>query len=170
MFTLRFKPSAINHWAARNTDQTYKAFEQEIAPNARSRGYLTQAEFLSLCEWKSPRSRQRCRANTPGLVEEATRFAFQSTHERLRIGSLLSLDGVSWPTASVLLHFCSGDPYPILDFRALWSLRTPQPSAYNFDFWWRYVQCCRELAERNRVSMRTLDLALWQYSKERQPL
>lgn len=170
MFTLRFKPAAIRYWAARNADDTYTLFQNDIGPGARSRGYLTRDEFLKLCEWKSPRSRQRCLSNASELIEEATRVALSSKQDRLRIGALLVLDGVSWPTASVILHFCCDDPYPILDFRALWSLKTPQPSAYNFDFWWRYVQCCRGLAARNDVSLRTLDLALWQYSKERQPL
>ncbi len=32
------------------------------------------------------------------------------------------LDGVEWPTASTILHFCGARPYPILDYRALWSL------------------------------------------------
>jgi hypothetical protein len=29
------------------------------------------------------------------------------------------LNGVRWPTASAILHFCHADPYPVLDVRAL---------------------------------------------------
>ena len=78
------------------------------------------------------------------------------------------LDGVNWPTASVLLHFGARDPYPILDFRALWSLQVSVPKQYGFEFWWAYSECCRVLAKKHKVSMRTLDRALWQYSKEKQ--
>lgn len=78
------------------------------------------------------------------------------------------LDGVSWPVASVLLHFGSCDRYPILDFRALWSLRIKVPKQYDFGFWWAYTLYCRSLADEHNVSMRTLDRALWQYSKEKQ--
>jgi hypothetical protein len=74
---------------------------------------------------------------------------------------------VSWPTASVLLHFGRADPYPILDFRALQSLGVEQPSQYTFDFWWAYVQACRRLADKHGVDMRTFDRALWQWSAER---
>ena len=37
------------------------------------------------------------------------------SEERLRIGVLLPLDGIDWPTASVLLHLAHRDRYPILD-------------------------------------------------------
>jgi hypothetical protein len=72
--------------------------------------------------------------------------------------------------ASVILHWCHADRYPIIDYRALWSLSVEQqPAFYTFDFWWSYVVCCRQLAEEAGVDMRTLDRALWQYSKENQP-
>jgi hypothetical protein len=34
------------------------------------------------------------------------------------------------------------------------------PNQYNFDFWWAYVRFCREIADMNRIDMRTLDRAL----------
>jgi hypothetical protein len=129
---------------------------------------MTLDEFQAMCAWKSPRSKPLCAANSSSLVREVTTVALAAKSEELRIGTLLLLHGVSWPTASVVLHFCSSEPYPILDFRALWTLQTKQPSAYSFRFWWSYVEACRSIAQRNRVSMRTLDRALWQYSKERQ--
>lgn len=87
---------------------------------------------------------------------------------RARIEALNLLDGVAWPTASVILHLFHSDPYPILDYRALWSLSLEQPTQYNFPFWWGYVEFCRGIAESANVDMRTLDKALWQYSKENQ--
>jgi hypothetical protein len=76
---------------------------------------------------------------------------------------------VAFPTASVLLHFAHRDRFPILDFRALWSLGIDEPpTAYTFEFWSAYTRECRSLAEAAEVSMRTLDRALWQYSKEQQ--
>lgn len=60
------------------------------------------------------------------------------------------------------------DLYPILDYRALWSLGIDPPPAYDFPFWRAYTLACRELAAGAGVSMRDLDRALWQYSKENQ--
>jgi hypothetical protein len=81
---------------------------------------------------------------------------------------LTLLDGVGWPTASVILHFYHSDPYPILDIRALWAVGADLTHKYDFEFWMEYVQFCRTTATQVGVDMRTLDRALWQYSKENQ--
>jgi hypothetical protein len=61
-------------------------------------------------------------------VAEITRFAFTTECERARVESLTLLDGVSWPTATVILHLFHSDPYPILDFRSLWSVSINKPT------------------------------------------
>jgi hypothetical protein len=40
-------------------------------------------------------------------------------------------------------------------------------SVYPVSFWLRYLETCRALATEHGVSLRTLDKALWQHSKER---
>jgi hypothetical protein len=81
---------------------------------------------------------------------------------------LRRLHGVEWPTASTLLHFCDVRLYPILDYRALWSLGYSHPPHYKMAFWLSYVAYVRELARRSGQPIRTVDRALWQYSKARQ--
>jgi hypothetical protein len=117
---------------------------------------------------EGPRSAGHVEDNPEEYVKEITEFAFRATTERARIKVLTSLDGVRWPTASVILHFCHRAAYPIMDFRALWSVSLPVPAQYSFTFWWPYVQFCRELSKRTGLDMGTLDRALWQYSKENQ--
>ena len=81
---------------------------------------------------------------------------------------LLLLNGVRLPTALVILHYCHADPYPILDIRALWSLGVDANAvSYSFEFWNEYTQYCRKLANEANVTMRELDRASWQYSKEK---
>ena len=121
-----------------------------------------------MAEWKTPRSRPRCEANDADYVEEVTRAAFGSKNERFKIDALRLLSGVEWPTASVLLHFCDEGRYPILDVRALWSLGIRKAPSYGFAFWREYTNFLRGVSSDATVSMRTLDRALWQYSKERQ--
>ena len=84
-----------------------------------------------------------------------------------RIESLTILDGVGWPTASCIFHFFHRDDYPILDVRALESLSVEMAKPITFEFWWRYVEYCRKLAQKAGTDMRTLDRALWQWSKEK---
>lgn len=167
-FKLRFSPTKIDYWASRYSYPGDDAIEL-LGQRIRSRGYLRRDEFLRLCNWKSPRTQPRCEENTAKLIESVTRVAMRERNEELRIKVLTLLRGVSWPTASVVLHFGSRQRYPILDFRALWSVRVQVPSAYGFELWWPYVRFTRTLARTHGVSMRTLDRALWQYSKENQP-
>jgi hypothetical protein len=81
--------------------------------------------------------------------------------------ALLSLEGVGVPTASALLHFGFPSDYPILDVRALESLGQPTTrTTYSVTYWLRYLAACRGLAAEHRVTLRTLDKALWQHSSE----
>jgi len=165
---LRFESERIHEWASR-----YKYEDDlpiiEIGRRARQAGEFSYQDFLVVCEWKTPRTRSRCRKNNPEEISEVTRISLSTAIERLRIEVLQCLHGVGWPTASVLFHFAHNDPYPILDVRALWSLGFEKPVFYSFRFWWQYVQTCRDIAHQQGVDMRTLDRALWQYSKENQP-
>src|SRR5215469_13115924 len=96
--------------------------------------------------------------------ENSPASPFSAKTEEARIGCLLALNGVYYPVVSVLLHFAFPDEYPILDFRAMWSLGMEERNDYSFNFWIDYCTRLRELAKEYGVDMRTLDKALWQYS------
>ena len=165
-FELRFPPEEIEPLAAR-FGYSEDAACQAAGAAARARGHSTREEFLTVCEWKTSRSRPKTGRNDAAAVERATRRALGSSDERERMEALLVLEGVGVPSASTLLHFAFPAEYPILDVRALDSLGHKPRSVYPVDYWLRYLQACRELARRHGVSIRTLDKALWQYSKER---
>jgi len=163
--SVRELKSLVKHYPADYDDE----IERVLVPQVRGRGYFTKHEFEQICYWKTPRSRSKVASNSAQYIECVTRTALTTDSEQLRVEVLTLLNGVSWPTASVILHFCHQDPYPILDVRALWSLGVDAGQViYNFDLWWGYTQVCRQLAKRAGLSMRELDRALWQYSKENQ--
>lgn len=116
-FQLRFPANNIPHWASRYEYPGEDRIANIIAPRARTRGHLTRSEFLEVCEWKTKRSKSRCAKNSAERVREATSLALSTIDDRAKIGILRLLDGVDWPTASVILHFCDPLPYPILDYR-----------------------------------------------------
>ena len=167
-FTLRFPVSEIQHWASQYSYPGEDLIVEKLGPAARARGYLLRSEFLHLCRWKTPRSQPRCAANSSSSVREATTIALATEDERAKMYILRTLSGVEWPTASVILHFCDKRPYPIVDYRALWSLGHVKPPPYSSDFWMDYTAFCRDLALSTGHDMRTIDRALWQYSKEHQ--
>ena len=169
VFKLRFRENQLERWATTYDYAGESRIVDELAPVARARGYLVRDEFVELARWKSPRPKQLIERNDADLVEKVTRAALSSDREEIRIGLLQILNGVSWPMASVILHFCSTDDYPILDFRALWTLGYSRPPVYGFPFWWDYTTFVRALKQRSGLDMRTIDRALWAYSAAKQP-
>jgi hypothetical protein len=165
-FELQFPPAEIGALAARfGPDDDTRLLT--IGASVRARGYYTRTEFIEVCAWKTPRSRPRIAANTRPSIVSRTRRALSASEEALRIGHLLELHGVGVPTASTLLYFAFPSDYPILDVRALESLGVRSRSTYPIGFWLQYLDTCRALARTHGVSIRTLDKALWQHSKER---
>ncbi len=169
MFNLRFEKHDIDFWASRYEYPQEEYISNAVAPRIKKAEYISKEDFLAICDWKTSRTRKHVEKNPVDFIQEVTRVAFSTPNERLRIEILTLLKGVSWPTASVILHFCHAEPYPIIDFRALWSLGVEADSSkYDFDLWWDYTCFCRNIAADTGVSMRTLDKALWQFSKENQ--
>ena len=164
-FRLQFPLGDIATLAARyDFDQ-----DDEVAASGASaceRGYYTKSELVRICEWKTMRSRSRVARNTAGFVEGITRVSFATEDESERMAALCALHGVNLPTASVLLHFAFPDRYPIIDWRALESLGQPRQPTYTIEYWRAYLDVCRKLAAQAEVTMRVLDKALWQYSRE----
>jgi hypothetical protein len=165
-FELQFPCSEVEPLAARFPELDESRL-QTIGAAVRARGHYTREEFIEVCAWKTPRSRPRIMSNAQTTVAQATRAALTSRDEAARMLALLELDGVGVPTASTLLYVAFPADYPILDVRALESLGVRARSTYPLSFWLAYLAACRELAARCGVSLRTLDKALWEYSKER---
>ena len=165
---LRFRGNRIQEIESRYDYSISEVELLKLRPKVQNRGYVSKEELQKIAYWKAPRSSGHVRSNSVEYVQEITALALKAGNERSRIEILTLLDGVSWPTASVILHFCHSDLYPIIDFRSLWSVSLEVPSQYGFELWWCYADFCRKIAQINNVDMRTLDRALWQYSKENQ--
>jgi hypothetical protein len=167
LFRLQFDPAEIPALAARFSYEDDAAVVAAGAAAGR-RGHYDAEEFVTVCAWKTPRSRPLVAANSASEIARATRHALAAgAGERERMEALLELRGVGVPTGSTLLHFASRDGYPILDVRALEALGVKGRSSYPVTFWLGYLEACRALAADHGVSVRTLDKALWQHSKER---
>lgn len=167
MFKLQFDQKEIINWS-----KLYPiAYDYEVdkidASLVCNRGYFTKQEFVTICLWKTPCSKSEVESNEERKIISLTRNVFSTPDEQRRIDVLNLLDGVNWSTSSALLHFGFPDTYPILDYQRLRSLgREISPKSYNFERWWQYTQFCKQLATKAKVTMRVLDRALLQYSKE----
>ena len=165
--TLRIPPGQVKYYQERydfSAEENLEKYHQ-IGPK---QGYLKLSQLHEICRWKSRRRADLALSNPETLVREITAFSFSAKCEESKLGALTLLSGVQFPTASAILHFCIDQSYPILDFRAIWSLGIEQPPCYTFAFWNEYVQICRAVSARHNISVRELDMALWQYSSEHQ--
>jgi hypothetical protein len=165
-FHLQFPASELPALAARFPASDESA-TLRLGAAARTRGYYRRSEFLTVCAWKTPRSRPKVQANSARAVRGASSVALSpASSEQTRMEALLALEGVGVPTASTLLYTAFPADYPILDVRALHALGHKPRSGYPISYWLSYLETCRALAAQHAVSLRTLDKALWQWSKE----
>ena len=167
---LRFSETKIEYWARRYEYPREETFLMGLRSVVQRARYLTKEQLRMVARWKAPRSASHIEKNDEEYVKEITAWSFSAKEERSKIEVLTLLDGVQWPSASAILHLFHKEAYPILDFRALWSVGLEVPKQYSFSFWWECVKFCRSVAQRNSLDMRTLDRALWQYSKENQKI
>ena len=173
---LRFDIDEVKTWASRYDYGGAKGKRREEkvcdrVPTVKERGYLTLDDLQIVTRWKSPRSVHLIDRNSELLVLEITRFALDTECDQAAIECLTILTGVQAATASVILHFFHRLSYPIIDFRALWSvsLVDSRDYRYTYELWSKYTAFCRSESRNAGVSMRVLDRALWQYSKSNQP-
>jgi hypothetical protein len=154
-------------------DKRYKGTNDEVVEKEMKKWlennrYLDRERFIKIGLWKSKRPKKKYESNDDLTVREITRFSFTTKSEEARIKSLLALNGVSYPVASVILHFAFPNRYPILDFRVIWSLGREQPKYYTFDFWKKYCDEIKVISRKVGGNIRAVDKALWEYSKENQ--
>ena len=157
----------VLHYASLYDKHRYDDDIEAVMADAAARGFMDLTDLVTVARWKwqGGRTAQLVKRNSDADVREITAVAFSTTNERLRIGALLSLAGVEWPMASVILHFAFPNHYPILDVRAMNSVGGS--IIYNFDRWINFVRICRDKRDEYAVTMRSLDKALWRFDKRR---
>lgn len=169
---LRFPESEIPYWANRYTEhqrEENRMREQRLIDlrcDVLVRGYLTRQELHTIARWKSPRRASLALENTDGFIREITEEAFTSTDDWTKLLTLTQLQGIGQPTASAILHLYDEGAYPILDIHALWSIGRQWKKRVSYPFWPEYIEFCRDISNRNGVSMRELDRALWKFSSD----
>ena len=143
--------------------------------DARRRGFISRAEFLAMCRWKSPRALHHYRRNTARRVREVSRRALGCRSERGRMEHLLALDGVSVPVASAILTLLDPRRYGVLDIRAwqmLYAMRdvdaNPAGRGFSVGQWTCYLAALREHARRLKAPVRAVEYTLFLRHRRRQ--
>jgi len=160
----------VQRWAAAYTAKMGSVEPRllaEVGPAVRARGFYEPGELAEVAGWKTQRSKSRIAGNSPDDVRDITALAF-SAPERVQHRVLTLLDGVRVPTATALLAVVFPDRHTILDVRSTEALARlgvwDGASGYR-----TYLDACRRLADGAGVDLRTLDRALWRWSKDGYP-
>ena len=141
---------------------------RKIKCSVEDKGYLTQCELMEMAHWKDPQfARSNIKkGNLPERIEAVTRDAFRPSDDWEKLEKLTDIVGVGESIASAILHLYDQERYPILDRHALWALTIDHTKVdYDEKFWKKYVKFCQAKAECHGVCMRTLDRALYKFSK-----
>ena len=150
------------------SEKHYTEREGVLKRTLAKKNYLTKSDFINIGRWKSTRPTKHYESNDDKLVREVSKIAFTTKNEELRIKVLKILNGCNYPLASTILHFKFPNRYTIIDYRVLWSLQgIKRPIKYSYELWNNYVKEIRSLAKQYKVSIRTLDKALWKYSEKK---
>jgi hypothetical protein len=167
-FTLRFPPTEIPEWALQYDaagDDDALAAGRRIANDA----FDPRNDLAIIFEWKTRnRGKSRLLENTPKEISDAFNLAVRAKTDRSAVAVLTGLSGVGTPVASAILTAVAPERYTIIDFRALGALNYKGPYS-SLSFYLHYLRYCRGTAQKHRVSLRTLDRALWQWSFVNQP-
>ena len=164
VFMYKFVPgftsssSKIGHLNTRNcklkkTVQMKKRLKKLLHHVVKKDSLSAKRIYLSYTNGNPLAVAHYCNENKDDFIREVTHIALTTKNEQLRIEVLRLLKGTDWPVASAILHWCHNDKYPILDFRALWSLGVDRNKVkvYDYDFWLGYTKYCRELSKKNRL-------------------
>jgi len=168
IFQLSFSIDKTEYWARQYPP---KWDDDAIEAGRRIReGDYGQSNLEKIVVWKSERRLKLIGDNSGSEISDALRLAAVHAQEpRSAFAVLMGLQGVGVPMASAILTAMDQEKYTLVDWRAMEALGVPDADYYNLNFYLKYYfPECKRLAAGANVSLRTLDRALWAWSKKRE--
>jgi hypothetical protein len=130
-----------------------------------AKGDLRPSNLTPIMKWKSPRPIGLIRGNLGKEVREALKFATTAHTARVAVSVLCGPRGVNIPVTSAILTAIFPDRFTVIDYRALESLGVKM-NALTLNYYLVYLDYCRGTAAQYGLTLRDLDRALWQTSKD----
>ncbi|HOK56681.1 MAG TPA: hypothetical protein PLF90_05065 [bacterium] len=164
----------------------YSPYFESISQVLQQRGFLSKKEFISICEWKTKRQKNRYQENSEEDIMEITNVVITGDlNIEGQIYKLTQLEGVGVPVASAILTVVFPNNYCVLDYRVwralLWVMsETDGFGDYtefseimgnflnyaSFGSYMYYLEKIRTLAEEHNMTPRKIEMALWMYDKK----
>lgn len=155
-----------------------------ISSALQQRGYLFRDELRKIGEWKAGgRIDHHLKKNNASAVERQSKLAFQAPSDEEAVEALAELTGVRVPMASTVLTMAKPTDFAVIDYRALRALGVVNPQLLDaqrysdyatfmecfrnptVDGYLFYMEMVRDIAQREGLSTREVDMALWSFDK-----
>lgn len=157
-----------------------------ISSEFQQRGYISREELRKIGKWKAGgRIDHHLRKNSTSTVEEQSELAFRASGDEESIEELIELKGVSVPVASTILTMFDPSSFAVVDYRAFRALGAANPNLLDSMDYSRYVEFMnhflnygtnsaaysfymdevRNIAQKEGLLPREVDMALWAYDK-----
>ena len=148
---------------------------QQVSARFAKEQTLTPFDFFAVIIWKSNRVKTKVKKG----LHDAEKTVQSLMHDLVvarrpedKVEVLTQIDGIGIRVASAVLAVCYPSQFTVLDYRAWDTLSRSKveglpgsipstPAAYV-----RYCEACIDLADRQGISLRDLDRALWARSWE----
>ena len=168
----------ILFWLKRYNDYQKKEYamtERELSKIIRKQGFLTKKQLEKLVEWKfgdyparKKREVQLVKQMNESFIKQTTKLALESQDDLTRIRILYELKGVKNAVASTILAFYDPKKNGIFDIHSWRELFGKEDKK----FWSKpkllikYLITIRKIAQRNQLTAREIDKALYQQNYE----
>ena len=141
----------------------------KVNKNFQENHFLTPEEFFTIVIWKRNASKTKI---VKGIKESKktikflTKKIFESTEREDRLKILLNIKNIGIAIASAILTVLYPNEFTIIDYRVKKSLKKlgiklPGKIEENSEDYFRYVDICKEIAIKRKLSLRNLDRILW---------
>lgn len=165
-FRLMFPMNEVRRWAKLYPEED--DFEPFRAGAKIREGDYSRSNLETIVRWKSPRRLKLISENSDLEISDALHLAICAAEPRSAFAVLMGLRGVGTPMASAILTAIDQEHYTVIDYRALQTLGVPEVETDLNFYLLDYLPECKRLAHEAGVDLRTLDRALWSWSKEQE--
>ncbi len=142
----------------------------EVSGNFQKDGYLSDEDFFAIVIWKRNASKTKIKMgikNSGKTIKEITFEISRTVNIEQKLEILTSISGIGISIASAILTVLYPTQFTIADYRAGNSLRNkfdgeniPSKISDSKNYF-LYLEVCKKLAEKNNLSLRDFDRAIW---------
>jgi hypothetical protein len=159
----------IKYDSLEGDENDYKSIQNLVMIELRSTNSISKNTFIQLINWKSPRLKGIVKVTDyENYYRPVIEKCIVENDLRSKLRLLVSLYGISFPSATTILHFIYPDVFPIIDFRTTEALNhfgLLKSARISENSYWIFFNVIHKIKTDTNFSLRKIDRALFSYNK-----